>query len=213
MLCHSSVACSHVVRPCACRTTYRAPDGRGDGVSDQARSVARSCRKIASVAGSVTGSLAHVVRRRDWLLSAHVHRGPASVTRQPKVGLASTFDHGAGVWPSPPTASTYSSAIGSEAAERRWPAPGVAGNSRAVGAGRRGGRVPGGRRRALGGAGQCRRRSRHLELVRQRSARRHQHRPRHRAQRDRVVGRQRVGPPAGTRRRACRASSPTDWPR
>ena len=95
----------------------------------------------------------------------------------------------------------------------RWRARRSDGHLGAVGARRRGCRVPGRRRRAFSRAGQRRRRTRHLQLVGQRPARGHQHRARHGAQRDRVVGRQRVGPPQEHAGRACRASLPTGWPR
>src|SRR5579859_3217047 len=50
-----------------------------------------------SLGGSLTGSLDQAVRRFSWLLMDHVHPDPASDTRHPKLGLAITLIHGAGV--------------------------------------------------------------------------------------------------------------------
>src|SRR6185295_6311154 len=50
-----------------------------------------------SLGGSVTGSLDHGVSRFNWLLIEQVHPAPVSETRHPKLGLAITLIHGAGV--------------------------------------------------------------------------------------------------------------------
>ena len=58
--------------------------------------------------GSVSGSLANGVSRFSRLLPAQVNCDPELLTMVPRVGLASTFDHGSGVSRSPSRTTTYS---------------------------------------------------------------------------------------------------------
>ena len=52
----------------------------------------------ASDGVSITGSFDHDVKRLRWLLPYQVKPAPVSLISVPKVGLAITFTHGAGVW-------------------------------------------------------------------------------------------------------------------
>src|SRR6185503_20869066 len=75
---------------------YRPSDPAGSGVAVQNCAESSSRMKIASPGGSLTGSLAHGVRRLSWLFRDHVYPAPLSVATKPNVGCATTFAQGCG---------------------------------------------------------------------------------------------------------------------
>jgi hypothetical protein len=99
MLAMPSRSCKKVEAPGACRTTYGSALAIGAGVAPQYAPDSSSRMNSASPGGSVTGSLAHGVRRKKWLFCAQVHPAPRSDTMNPPFELAITFTHGAGgIW-------------------------------------------------------------------------------------------------------------------